>query len=286
MEYRLNVADIRILFRGQREFMPGERMAYFFTPEENGTDVTVSVSDYTGQNSLPRTYLGRDMLTEYYRVGDGFCCEAPGRFGPVISTCYNANADRLDAFINEPAYPGTFRTLDKLFQLLPMRHVLLNHDALLIHSSCVECEGKAVLFTGPSGIGKTTQANLWMRHTGAQVMCSDRTVLRFVDGLWHAYGYPVDGSSPVSRPGRCRISAIISLRQAEENQLCRLSAASALLSLAGQTVMDTWNSAFRTRAVLLLSDLLERIPVYQLDCLPEDSAVDFLMIRLKKDGVL
>ena len=48
-----------------------------------------------------------------------------------------------------------------LLHLIGIEEVLIRHQALLLHSSVVKLGEHTVLFSGPSGIGKSTQAKLW-----------------------------------------------------------------------------------------------------------------------------
>ena len=70
-----------------------------------------------------------------------------------------------------------------------------------------------MLIAGYPGIGKSTQADLWQRYEGAELLNGDRTVLRRIDGVWTAFGSPYAGSSNCfvneSRPVR----AIVLLSQ-------------------------------------------------------------------------
>lgn len=63
-----------------------------------------------------------------------------------------------------------------------MFDILAGYGQLVLHSSYVlPPNGKAVLFSGPSGIGKSTQAALWQRYAGADVINGDRTLIRTDD---------------------------------------------------------------------------------------------------------
>ena len=47
-----------------------------------------------------------------------------------------------------------------IFSLIPVIPLLLERSTLILHASCVLYNETAILFSGPSGIGKSTQAQL------------------------------------------------------------------------------------------------------------------------------
>jgi hypothetical protein len=59
-----------------------------------------------------------------------------------------------------------------------------------LHASAVEIDGRAVVFTGPAGAGKSTLAGAFA-VAGLRVMADDTVAIRRVDGQWTASaGYP------------------------------------------------------------------------------------------------
>lgn len=53
---------------------------------------------------------------------------------------------------------------------------------LFFHAAQITYQETGILFAGPSGAGKTTQAKLWERFRNARIICNDRTLLRKQDG--------------------------------------------------------------------------------------------------------
>ena len=84
-----------------------------------------------------------------------------------------------------------------LMNMIGLEQLLLRYDGLILHSSLVRWQGKGILFSAPSGTGKSTQASLWEKHMGAEILNGDRAGIRYVDGRWMAYGLPYAGSSRI-----------------------------------------------------------------------------------------
>lgn len=173
-------------------------------------------------------------------------------------------------------YEDYFRFSNRLCDLLGLETVLLLHEAFLLHAAFIELQGRGILFSAPSGTGKSTQAALWEQYTGAKILNGDRAAVRYLDGRWQAFGLPYAGSSQVYCNASAPCSAIVVLRQAEENRLTRLSQKEALLALYPETTVHEWDKKQVELAVTHLLKLTQTVPVYRLDCLPNEAAVRLL----------
>ena len=98
--------------------------------------------------------------------GTLWCCEAPAKFGPVTRALYTDGFHQVFYEINEKAYPRHITSADKILQLFPMRKLLFEKRVFLLHASQAVLEGKGILFTGDSGVGKTTRPDSWNNSTG------------------------------------------------------------------------------------------------------------------------
>lgn len=64
------------------------------------------------------------------------------------------------------------------FGLWIMFGIAISPEAIAIHSSTIECEGRAVLFLGESGTGKSTHTRLWQEHIpGARLLNDDSPII-------------------------------------------------------------------------------------------------------------
>lgn len=88
---------------------------------------------------------------------------------------------------------------------------LLEKDALVLHCSYMQYKDYAILFSAPSGTGKTTQATLWEEYKGSHVVNGDKGLLMKDDGVWTAHGWPVCGSSGVCHNKNVPIKCVVML---------------------------------------------------------------------------
>lgn len=213
-----------------------------------------------GETRIYQTEKG--WLHIYPTLGDEDGCQVACLFCPDGSHTLYYPASRWEEYSRD------------LFcaHLICCERLLLRHSAILLHSSFVLCGGKAVLFSGPSGIGKSTQASLWHQHLGVPIVNGDRAVIRLEpDGFW-AGGSIWSGTSGIFRPDCAPIAGIFLIEQAPYEKVERLSF-DAFVPLLSQTLVNSWDPAFMEKAVDLLTALMERIPVYRLYCRPVAQAV-------------
>ena len=150
---------------------------------------------------------------------------------------------------------------------------IINFDGLYLHSSAIEWGGKAYLFSGPSGMGKSTHTRLWQSiYPDVQVFNDDKPALRCLDGRWFAYGTPWCGKDGININMKVPLGGICFLCRGETNSIRRLTPLEAATRIISQTTRR-----FKTeeRLDLLLSHvekLVSMIPVYELHCLPDADA--------------
>lgn len=179
----------------------------------------------------------------------------------------------------------TLRKGSRLGGVVNGEGLLLRHDGLLLHSSLVCHKGRGVLFSGPCGIGKSTQADLWNRTFGDKIINGDRAVVRLMADGFYAGGSPWCGSSGIYCPDYIPIEAIILLRQGPENRMVPAIPKIAFRELYSQCIVHGWDRCFVDRVCGLLQALMDRIPVYCLTCVPEASAAllaENIVFRRKK----
>ena len=143
-----------------------------------------------------------------------------------------------------------------------------------LHASLVEKDGYGVVFLGPSGMGKSTQAKLWVEHQGADFIIGDRPGLRRIDGRWIGFGMPWDGKDGIKRQKQVPIRALISLEQAPENSIRSLTKQEAMIVLLNQVMMPLWDDAAMTLLTPLMGQLASEMPFYHLKNLPNREATD------------
>ena len=283
MNFQIEIGGIRFSFDSDDEILVDESLSPFFCTSKKVSGVNISISRSAGEICPPETAMrGEDLLLEYYDLEGSVLCLAKGSSGRYLaSTVCSPDFSRMECRLS--LHPeASMHTLGTILRMLPIRTVLQRRGVLFFHASQVAADGKGILFTAPSGTGKTTQAKLWRDFRGARMICNDRTLIR--SGM--TYGYPVDGSEPVISGEVHPLAAVVLLEQAPENRVRRLRVKEVLTKLMPQLVIDTWDPNARALASQQLLELMGGYPVYLLGCTPDEAAVSALEQQLRMDGVL
>lgn len=150
---------------------------------------------------------------------------------------------------------------------------LLQFGGMMLHASAVELDGGAYLFSGPSGMGKSTHTRLWMQSfPNARIFNDDKPALRKTDGVWYAYGTPWCGKDGININLRAPLRAICFLRQGAENKIRRLSPIEATAAILSQTQRRFATSEGLGVLMNMIDMLISEIPIYELVNLPNSEA--------------
>lgn len=161
--------------------------------------------------------------------------------------------------------------------------MLLHKQRICIHAACVDTSLGGILFSGPSGIGKSTQAELWCRYEDARLINGDRPILSKDESEWLAWGSPYAGSSKCHINEKCKVKAIIILEQSEECNLRRMTPVEAFRAIWSGLTVHNWDRWSVEEACNLTMELIKTVPVFKFQCTPDVRAVEFLKQELRKE---
>lgn len=285
----MHLGNIIFHFISDTDLQIDQELLPFLLPEPLSPDVDIAVSWDWDPKLFPKTKMeGRDVLQEYYEENGRRYALSIGNGTEYLAGSVWKKSDfrHIDCYVNKNLCYPLETALGTVMRFLPVRAVFMQYGVLFFHASQIAFQDKGILFTAPSGTGKTTQAKLWQNYRNARMICNDRTLIRRQDETWFTYGYPLDGSEPVRSGEVYPLGCIVVLRQGDRNRAERLRGARAISMLLPQLVLDEWDADIRVRAIELLMSLLEHIPVYLYICTKERDAVDDLEKKLISDGVL
>lgn len=153
---------------------------------------------------------------------------------------------------------------------------LIDNNGFCLHASAIAVKNQAVLFSGPSTVGKSTHTGLWQQYFGKEkvsVINDDNPAIRLKGDVFYAYGTPFCGSTGINENKKVPLKAIVFLEQATSNTIKRISNKEASILLFNHTLREKCSEK-RIRKILELYDvLLKNIPIYKIKCLPDQEAV-------------
>lgn len=275
--YHFSLAGLALKIESPFPIPVSDRMESFLChPEGEKIDYTVRLSLH---DSLPQPAKDANWygLTCYESHKRFFHCLTSSAAPFAMVEMRENGVIGLDVL---EAYAHYFDSSLGILNRIGMENLLLEQNGLLLHASFIKYKERGILFSGPSGVGKSTQAELWRRHMGADILNGDRAALRGGADGWYAWGSPYAGTSHIYRNESALTGAIVVLRQAEYNRLTPLSPAQALRSLYPEISIHHWDRQFVDRALDLFFDLSAHVPMFLLECRPDEDAV-----RVLKEGL-
>ena len=179
-------------------------------------------------------------------------------------------------------YDGTFRE-DVALELFMVGFYsyMSQKQTLLMHASAVEYEGQGIVFTAASGVGKTTQAELWAKYKNAKILNGDKVFLKKEEDGIHAWGSPWKGASSYGCNKSAKLRAIVVLEQAEENSIQKLNVLESMQYFVPHIFFPCWDEVCEHAVLTFLDKVLEETEVYLLKCRPDEEAVELLASTIK-----
>lgn len=278
----LEIAGVSIAISSFQKWKEEEEFVPFIKKVEH-PDYQVAFQEVEELPDIPDSILHEDCC---YRVH-------PDTSGGYIRSFFDAPRDLTPYAVADYEYSkGKIRIdclrkgancvseLHNSFFHIGFEAMLLHKQRMCIHAACVDTSLGGILFSGPSGIGKSTQAELWCRYEDARLMNGDRPILSKDESGWLAWGSPYAGSSRCHINASCKVKAIIILEQAEECNLRRMSPSEAFRAVWSGLTVHNWDRWSVEEACNLTMELIRTVLVFKFQCTPDKRAVDFLKQRL------
>ncbi len=182
---------------------------------------------------------------------------------------------------------GTYRerryALDTALMLL-YTFASSKYNTLMLHASTVEYDSNGYLFLGKSGTGKSTHSRLWIESiNGSTLLNDDNPIVRIIDGTVYVYGSPWSGKTCCYRNRRIPVGGIVRLQQAPYNKITPLTGINAYASLLPSCSCMKWNHEMAEAIHSTISKVIEKVPIYSFECLPNKDAAKLCFAELRSN---
>jgi len=169
---------------------------------------------------------------------------------------------------NPYAIDAAFRILHSL--------LLAKQGGLLIHAASAVRNGRAFLFAGVSGAGKTTIARL--APPDATLLTDEISYLRREGDGYSAYGTPFAGE--LAQPGenvRAPLAALYLLAQGPENRIEPVGEADAARAVLESILFFAQDRELVGQVFQSACDLVGRVPVHRLTFVPDSRVWELIV---------
>jgi hypothetical protein len=166
--------------------------------------------------------------------------------------------------IRQSANPYSLDTVLRIVHTL----VLAREGGFLAHAASVVRNGRAFLFAGASGAGKTTLSRL--APPDAAILSDEVSYVRREIGGYHAYGTPFAGE--LARSGenvKAPLAAVYLLEHGQENRIDAVGAADAARGLLANILFFAEDAPLVRAVFRSALDFVGRVPVRRLTFMPD-----------------
>lgn len=246
----------------------------------------IDISCHTG-DPLPRS--GR--LNKIFEIPRHWALHATDknyyleRFHPPTNRRMSVSVIRKD-LSKVRFHPEKKKTWSVRYMIQPLiRYLFINilalDDGIMIHGAVVKIDGRAYIFSGRSGSGKTTISGLF-KAAGLKVMTDENVVIRRRDGQVYAYGTPWPGGGRMAAPDSAPVGAICFISHGTENTLRKTDVKQAAKNILHQSIVQTWEASSIGRIFDSVNALAANTPCFEMPFVNDKSVVKFVMANLVK----
>lgn len=148
------------------------------------------------------------------------------------------------------------------------------HQMYALHSVSILYKGKAWLFSGHAGMGKSTHTALWKKYYGTPILNGDLNLICLTDNGPVIHGMPWCGTSGIADTRSWPLGGIILLGRSSEERCVSLTPDEKQLLVAQRLISPTWTKEMVSQSLAFTGELTAQIPVCKLLCTKGPSAAE------------
>jgi hypothetical protein len=141
---------------------------------------------------------------------------------------------------------------------------LARHQSFLVHACGAVISGRAFVFAGHSGDGKTTLSKMLARE-GVELLSDERVAIRKQGGQIMAYGTPWPGEGHVVSPASYPLGGVFLLRKAQRHRIEERSSSTVAAELLSRSIVPYYLPDETARIVNLLAETVATVPCGELE---------------------
>ena len=185
----------------------------------------------------------------------------------------NLEAERADETEKETYCENLFHVIRHIFLLYAQKN-----GYYALHSASILYREQAWLFSGHSGMGKSTHTALWHEYAGTPYLNGDLNLIgKSEEGEGYCiYGIPWCGTSGLCTTETIELGGIILLGRDKEDHVEELSPFEQVLRVTQRMISPTWTEQMATGNLEFVEQMAEQTWITQLFCTKDPSAVEVI----------
>ena len=168
------------------------------------------------------------------------------------------------------------KSFNYIWNQIDFSHIMLERNRVILHASYIIHNDKAIIFCGRSGVGKSTQDDLWKKYCDADIINGDKCIVYESDGKLLASSLPICGTSGICKNKIAEIGAILFLEQSEENEIIEIRPTEKVGNLIKNSVYDVWRKGDLLKIIDLCTLFYDKTKCILYKCRADKSAAELL----------
>ena len=208
-------------------------------------------------------------ISSQYDYVRNYCREFFGTFGTpdLCVTITQADIDRERAYnkVAEQASVPSDQYLESMALLRILTDRMLERGVILFHGAAVSINDSGIIFSGLSGIGKTTHIKKWILNLPDIVVINGDKPFIATGQVPMVCGSPWGGKEQFFTNTVAPLKSIVLLERGEENRIKKISVSQAFPRLCQQIARPTDN-AKTIKTLHLLKSLAPAVSFWSFQC--------------------
>jgi hypothetical protein len=300
-EVKLKIADIIIqmqsnfsheqLSKKEQRLQIPERFNNFSYKGKDKPDIAIKINIL---DKLPEIRKAEYIFTTYHPDGHNENWRLQKKGNVYIYRCPLENKEQVmlvnETFDRVAAYllpkkdkARVWNITDIIYdflQVLLINYFALRKKGIFVHSIGVkDLDGRGLLFAGKSGMGKSTTARLWHKHSRAMVLNDDRIIVRRLKGKFLIYGSPWHGefSDYLNSRIECApLDKLFFIYHSSQNTVRQVPVKEAFSMLYPALFPTFWDKRCLENVVSFAENLLKNITCFKLGFVNNKKVIEFV----------
>ena len=290
-KHTYNIAGFSIRIHGSAPLIRKEMEAFALAPAATDPDVA-----YDQEICITRGFptirpIGELLLrTADLSVIDSESCYAfiygTNSYVKEMHVSKDAGEVFIYSYNDTPDSVGRYSEAQEVFFAMRTAFLILaqHHGICAIHSSSILYNGKAILFSGMSGAGKSTHAALWKKAFDITYINGDLNLIGYDEDADEAlvYGLPWCGTSDIYSDGVWPLGAIVFLERGQKNLVKMPEGSERILNISQRMISPTWTENLFSNNLATAARIAQKSHVLRYQCTKKPEAARILKEKLDK----